>query len=338
MMKTPLPKIFFQNVHNYKSEAMNSFLCESPFHTIHLMLPRVIQHNDSVLQILDSETNQYVMTRKIPLTCLLEETFINSFVKKGHLWVQTIEADGNFDNFVSIRPPGTVLLSVTRRFYQKLGIHGNLCSTHQQGDKYEISIDLTSPLCQPGKKDYDKMYDKLQKNELFFNLILKWIPTEPLVCSSSVQDYFQSKGFDCRLCESRCLFSEMRSAPLPKLDFCKPLDNNLESCSAEEALEWIGAQVCGLQWDEESLGNVVFPSPANPASFYYGQWRSMFAPDIVHDLLPKISEILEGSSIPYAVVFAHRFQDSWKENMKFNCDKMSCIVLFPKSRCWLFKN
>lgn len=65
----------------------------------------------------------YYEVKNLPVSRLLENDFLSTFIRKGHLEARTIGTWREVDQFVSL-DSGLLTLSVDRDTYQELGLDG----------------------------------------------------------------------------------------------------------------------------------------------------------------------------------------------------------------------
>lgn len=87
---------------------------------------------------------EYYRIEQLPLSEIIEKKFIDSFIKKGHLTLLSVDTKIDVDDCVCVTPDGYLVLSLNKKVYEELGVEGKVShfavKTKERYSKYFISI------------------------------------------------------------------------------------------------------------------------------------------------------------------------------------------------------
>ncbi|KAG2457991.1 RPP40 protein, partial [Polypterus senegalus] len=78
----------------------------------------------SELNALVNSFEKYYLVKNVPVYELVEQQFIDRFVKKGSVYALSYNTQIDQDNTVALLPTGTLILSVDKDTYEELGLEG----------------------------------------------------------------------------------------------------------------------------------------------------------------------------------------------------------------------
>ncbi|XP_057335528.1 ribonuclease P protein subunit p40-like [Microplitis mediator] len=147
------------------------------------------------------EDTDYYKIIELPVHELINQEFIEAFVKKGELTLLSSEKNLSTENCISVTPTGYLILSLLAADYQELGLEGSPTFFSRQPTRFIIKINLKEDSFVPGKNKYERVKKCLENNfKHKFDVILSWDPPEDKLCPSSVALWFNNHGYKTFLC------------------------------------------------------------------------------------------------------------------------------------------
>ncbi|KAG8228824.1 hypothetical protein J437_LFUL008320 [Ladona fulva] len=92
-------------------------------HSVSVVLPDTLLVPESLIKSLSGNCDYYKV-QDFPLTVLLHEEFLNSFIRSGSLTALSIGTRIDCDNCLAITSSGHLVLSLLKEFYEEFGIEG----------------------------------------------------------------------------------------------------------------------------------------------------------------------------------------------------------------------
>lgn len=312
-------------------------------HAVSVIIPESERIPDEIEQLLNVQPH-YVI-QNLPASKLISEEFIEAFVKRGSLYMLSHEQSIDTKSCVALLPTGILLLHITKDLYQELGLVGQVSKFHSKTQmKYVVRIDLTAPLFQPGKKNFERVkWCLTERLNLSFNFLVTWMPNDSSICPSSIESYFTSLGFSVSLGDVYKVQhrTRMHSVPILESSSLDPTDN---SCGFLEAYEWLGVVACGCDYGsvEDYVNTLSCPEPCKRQKVSHLKLSSFFAPQQIVSAVNFLSDWVRKSSVPWASFTVHGFMDSPVSSSEIehgyhtNGDNLYTIIVFSDTKYWLY--
>ncbi|XP_059163539.1 ribonuclease P protein subunit p40-like [Physella acuta] len=280
---------------------------------------------------------------QLPLYRLIEMPFLQTFVKKGAMYVLSINTQLDTDNCVSITPTGQMLLSLTKDTYEELGLQAETQS-HQQKktNKFVVAINLLEESFRPGKKGYEKtMWCLKDRLDLIFDFHISWEPHDDNICSSSVGVYFVGKCKEVKRLDPHRTSRIETSVLCPRLDAQHPTGSD-SGCHYRDVFEWMGALACNVPLPTEVdnyVSSLLAPEPnANCPRCCVFQASGFITPKTilnVWNIIRSHSDQFENYPV---CLMVHGYSDSPVNKNQFysSRDNFYSLALFDEDQCWSF--
>ncbi|KAG0144182.1 hypothetical protein CROQUDRAFT_80271 [Cronartium quercuum f. sp. fusiforme G11] len=128
--------------------------------------------SDNVIELL-SNINSYQLSSNFDISLFLHPEVARNYLRSGSLVALSIpELPG--DDVFGIDGFGKIHLRLNRSTYESLGIVGRPSKFGPSKQYYMVEIDMRLESMRNGKKQYDRIYNKLQKFPL--NAFMSWLP------------------------------------------------------------------------------------------------------------------------------------------------------------------
>lgn len=273
------------------------------FHGVTAVLPGV--GIDSELSDEGLNDSYYYKVNQLPLHCLLEPVFFQTFVKQGKLIAQSIDT-WEVDQSVVLNSDGTLKLSVDKDLYQELGLIGQpelkLC---RQSAKYIVTIPLLDKGFSVESKFFKRVLWCLKNHqlELQFNWIMKWKPHNEETCPSSLAAYLDFRGYSVIQCKTQFEKRQMLNVLVPQLN---GKQGSTEIC---DLLEWSAAAALNIQCSGSFASSLTCPKPnSRVKEVTVLKWRGFLTREDVESLIVRLTN--HHQSLSWLNINLHSFDES----------------------------
>ncbi|KAK7159093.1 hypothetical protein R3I94_005434 [Phoxinus phoxinus] len=255
----------------------------------------------------------YYLVRNLPVYELLEETFLESLVKKGNFYALSYNTKIDEDNSIALLSSGQLILSLDKDTYEQLGLEGRPSQyNHKKAMRFVVSLDLTDKSLTPGTKRYQRVLSSIKHRlPLRYDFLLTKYNTgadEDKILSKLLSQYTYE--------EHKSAFSHhtLKNIPCPTLN---PLDiqGKTLSCDPHHFLEWLGAVNLDISCENAAdsfLSTYVCPEPKSSANqALLCTVTGFISPENVFLLLQELRQYFdEPKFTPWVSLTVHGFVDS----------------------------
>ncbi|XP_033626617.1 ribonuclease P protein subunit p40-like [Asterias rubens] len=364
-------RIFESSLFTHKNSRHTACIRDHFFnHAVEIFLPGLASEPDGI-KVANPDHQMYYIIKKLPLVEIVNEEFIQTFLKTGSFYGLSI---GHIDthSVAAILPTGKLILSVSKDLYEELGLEGKPCQFEKprKVTKYNVEINLTAESFCKGKKHYERVQWCLKERlDMTFDILLAWQPNDTTKSLDPLSTFWNNK-YECHQVEQKQHRLIMRDLTIPVIDSSmfttspsksskehlttngsgqRDEDCQIRSCEASEVYEWLGAIACECKCSDSCDGfvsNYVCPTPSQKvAGALCQRWTGFITPDTILNMLDALRIEIERGFMPWASLTVHGFQDSpvsWstKEHgfHKFG-DNLYTFFIFPnEQRYWLLMN
>ncbi|XP_074600684.1 ribonuclease P protein subunit p40-like [Brevipalpus obovatus] len=295
-----------------------------------------------------SKQFRYFLIQSCPLHLLTHPIFFNSYVRKGKLFACSINCDLILEDCVSLSS-GLLTLSLIDMTYRRLGLIGHrstLVRDKKLIQKYIVEIDLNSKLIDDtSTKYFQRTFRLLRNSGLKFDFLLKWEPEDERFSSLSIVKFFEwvrknpgpdgahlLENGDCEnlkinLCQPK-VHREYRKRVICPATLCDtsqeailldPLADSSKKCKEIpdfETIDWIGAQLAGVNMDENHIDSDVSDFFLKNSSTHcldsvnVFQYSGFFTSTDLLTIISSANSLVEKSNLPFVAVVALGFENS----------------------------
>ncbi|XP_015930946.2 ribonuclease P protein subunit p40 isoform X1 [Parasteatoda tepidariorum] len=307
-----------------------------PFHSVHLLLSSSETLVDDFKTILLSDESNYFFAQKVPASSLIHESFIENFVRTGLLCALSQSNNGDVGNLVTITASGKLVVQLENNVAGYLSLLREKSSNHhfKEAKSHQIYfINISSNDFSPGKKLHETVSSELQKiDHIKFDLLLKWIPRGD-VCCESLREYFESKGYECHPCQPQYKPEIKFDVPIPQLNF-----ESMDQTLVESALEWVGAQVCGVEYADESdayASKFHVPELSEKGKLHIYSFQGFYTSSEINKALQIAKSCFSKiPNLPFITLMLSGYQQCYVDSQEFgkfiSADKLICIFISPQ--------
>ncbi|KAK9510265.1 hypothetical protein O3M35_005087 [Rhynocoris fuscipes] len=299
-------QIYWQSTLN--SDSLDNLVQKHSFnHSVSALFPDTLNLPPDILNCLNVDTVYYKISN-LPVSEFVDYLFIEAFINRGELTALSIDNLLDIDNCAAITPFGLLVLSLNKDLFQELGIDkGPAVDLVKCSEKKHLLINLKETRFKPGKKNYDRIWNRLRKTKhLTMNFVLAWEPNEDKVCPSSIAAYFHKKGY---------LIEECIPSRSNRVDYNVRIP--LDSTDPVELFEWFGLQALGFKEysdpaHQEFLSSYVGTDDMDTVGqAVFIQWIGLFPTRKVQKFLNALRKYInEVPSIPFIGMHVQGFDDS----------------------------
>lgn len=240
-------------VNNWKSfscdqkDKRSRFTKSELLESIQIFLPNTLRVPDSILSTLTNDSEFYKVERKFQLETLLEESFINNFVKKGKLNISSV---GDLEeNRVSLTPDGTFSLTLNNQLGERnIQLKSFFTKVQELNSSQAVfQLNLCKVTLKKSRKDEFKECLKLIK--INSPVVICWESPDVSVCPSSIASFVEEAGMEVTV--STPVLEQLRSYNLllPLVD--NDIYTDWDAEHLKEVEDWLGAVSLGADLGEE---------------------------------------------------------------------------------------
>ncbi|XP_028659781.1 ribonuclease P protein subunit p40 isoform X2 [Erpetoichthys calabaricus] len=265
----------------------------------------------SELNALVNSFEKYYLVKNVPVYELVEQQFIDRFVKKGSVYALSYNTQIDQDNTVALLPTGTLILSVDKDTYEELGLEGKSSQySHKAVMRYVITVDLKSLV--PGTaKNKRVMWALKEKLLVKCDFLIMW--NSPGDEDFSLSTHFEK--YQCKEHAPAVSTKVLRDLPYPVIQSCDLRGNPEKSCDASEFMEWLGAVTSEIECNNEAsnfLSTFCCPEPSSVMEkAYLCTVTGFLLPENICKLLEQLCHYFdEPKFAQWTSLTVHGFADS----------------------------
>lgn len=318
-------------------------------HTVQLVLPGLTRVPEDVNTLMAAQ--EYHVVQNVPVKDLVSWDFVQTFARQGKLHLLSVNTSMSDGNCMAVTPEGQLWLSLQEDAFHGTGLeYSHLTSSSKGYRVYGSMIDLRKGCFRPGKKNYERVRQSLQRcGDLVVDVAVCWEPPAepPSLPSLSAEGHFSHGGYVVVACKpsfrSAVEFTQAVPAALETLDLV---------CEALLPVhEWVGAIVCGVasrdpeSIDDEFVSSYHCPQPSTEVSrLFVADWRGFFTPTCVIQLLSLLRHCMVREELPFFCLVLHRFDDDptlpfdKHRSLLLRRSSELSIVCAPNGRYCLFRS
>ncbi|XP_046826355.1 ribonuclease P protein subunit p40-like [Vespa crabro] len=311
-------------------------------HVVSFIFPESNNIPDSVKNCI-SDDSDYYKIKDLHTSELLNQEFIEAFIKKGELTLLTIGNKIDLCNTIAVTPNGILIISLIREDFQKLGLEGNDSAfDYKTNTRNVVKIDLTANHFVPGKKNYERVKIALEKHlDLIFDVILIWEPPDEKTCPSSVAAWFHEHGYNVSLCRQKVSQRTEYRVNIPTV---------IDGFIVNDFFEWLGVFSISGEINNEKTSKYVSTYECPKPNILvdqvnYLQYTGFFSNRRIIQIYNAMREYVPlQNNLPWCSFHVQGFSDSpvsWdlKEHTFFTDGDNSYTVLFcPNAKCIIRKS
>ncbi|GCC30884.1 ribonuclease P protein subunit p40 [Chiloscyllium punctatum] len=287
---------------------------------------------------------EYYLVKQLPLHQMLEPEFVNTFVKKGFLYVLSYNTRIDQDNCIALLPTGKLILSVDKDTYEELGLEGQPSMySHKAVVRYNITVSIRDATFVPGARRYNRvMWALKEKKPLRFDFLMKWHSSGGQ--EANLVSYF--KEYECKVYNPKVSTRILEDIDSPVLLSKELKGKDSESCSSQEFLDWLGAIFSNIDCNNQAdnfLSTYCCPWPStvlDKACLY--TISGIIIPEEINLILDQLRLYFEEPKLAQWVsMTVHGFADSpvsWGESehgYHKGGENLYSFVLFSNQDYWL---
>lgn len=255
----------------------------------------------------------YYLVRDLPVYHLLEETFLESLVKKGNFYALSYNTNIDEENAIALLSSGQLILSLDKDTYEQLGLEGRpSLYNHKKAMRFVVTLDLTDKSLTPGTKRYQRVLSSLKDRlPLRYDFLLTKYNTgsdEDQTLNKLLSQYSHE--------EHKPAFSHhtLKNIPCPTL-YPSDIQGKTLSCDPHHLLEWLGAVNLDISCENAAdsfLSTYVCPEPQSSISqALLCTVTGFISPENVFVLLQELRQYFdEPKFTPWISLTVHGFMDS----------------------------
>lgn len=259
---------------------------------------------------------QYYKVSDCPVSVLLEDDFIENFVRRGSLCCISIGRCCVIDNCFSITQDGVLALHVNEPTYQCLGLQGKRASHNS----YEIRIALRDKL-------HPRVKESVKKLETF-DLNMSWEPHDASLCPSSLAKYLFDADISVAVRDPKVKHLDSASITrIPSIWHTEP----------SEVLEWLGMvwHGCDLTPEHPYVSTYTVPqSEADVPSqrIAMTQGTGCFSPGVLQRVCQLLAEHTQSRDIAHywSALTMHAYKDSIDGEHTYQCHDSSITIFISR--------
>uniref|UniRef100_A0A069DTE0 Putative ribonuclease p 40 subunit like protein n=1 Tax=Panstrongylus megistus TaxID=65343 RepID=A0A069DTE0_9HEMI len=310
-------------------------------HSICAVFPDTLNLPSDVSECFSFSTEYYKISN-IPVSEFVDNVFIEAFVKRGELTALSLDTLLDIDNCAAVTPRGILVLSLTKAVFQELGVDkGPAVDLIKQmvSQKIQLHINLKNSCFKPGKKNYDRIHNRLKKmKQLTMTFVLSWESDNAKVCPSSIAAYFHKRGY---------VVEECFPSKTNRIDYNVKLPS--ESSDPDEMFEWFGLYALGAgeypdPFHQEFLSTYPGMDMETVGQILFIQLTGLFTTRKVGKILNELRKYMDTrASIPFIGLHVQGFDDapvSWdnKANHFLTCgDNNYSFILYSNGNASIMK-
>jgi len=222
--------------------------------SIQIFLPNTLRVPNNIIVALTNDSEFYKVERNFPLCELLEEDFINNFVKQGKLNISSI-GDPE-ENHVYLTPDGTFCLKLNNHLCESIIQLKSFFTKVQELNSSQTIFELDVCKTVFKKSRRDKFKECLKLVKITCPVIIIWEPPEVSTCPSSVASYLEQQGVEVMSVSPSLEQLRRYNLLLPLVD--NDLYTDWDAAHLQEVEDWLGALSLDADVGEEGLQS---PSP-----------------------------------------------------------------------------
>ncbi|BES88984.1 Ribonuclease P 40kDa (Rpp40) subunit [Nesidiocoris tenuis] len=307
-------------------------------HSVWLLFADTFAVPQDIKEVLTVDTTYYKIS-DLPIYRLVEQNFINAFVKTGETTLLSVDRHLDTDSVFALTPDGFLILSLSRDEFLSLGIEKSPAVSvieQQKDNKFHIQINLKESCFVRGKKNYERVLSRLKLAvHLRGTFVCCWEPPDENTCPSSLAHYFD------RICDLQVDECNLRSDQRVHYGVSLPQPTT----SHAEVFEWLAFQSmgfnqnCGIT-DMEYLSSYTGPETSKKtAPLCVLSWTGLITANRLLTLFERIKKYINTrASIPLIGVQIIGFDDapiSWKLDIHYrltNGDNNLALAIFGNGK------
>uniref|UniRef100_UPI00358E266E ribonuclease P protein subunit p40 isoform X1 n=1 Tax=Myxine glutinosa TaxID=7769 RepID=UPI00358E266E len=295
---------------------------------------------------LPSELPPYYIVNGLPLTVLLQEDFIENFVRQGSVYALSYDTRIDQDDSFSLLPTGSLLLSLQKDTYETLGLQGKpSVYAGRKPLRYVVNIDLTSPTFKAGKNNYERAIWALGENlSLKFNVLMAGKGSGET--DHSLAEFLTPFGGRPVLPEF--LTQTVLPQSCPTLHSNQLSGQDMVGCGAIELFDWLGAVTAGISCSNPPDGypsSLGCPEPnEHIEQGFLLNLTGLITPETVIELLQRVRNFFsEPKFATWAALTVHGFADvpvAWgtgEHGFHKGGENLYTFVVFVDGSYWLLR-
>ncbi|XP_051557039.1 ribonuclease P protein subunit p40 [Myxocyprinus asiaticus] len=285
----------------------HSFNCK-----ISLLIPECAILPADISRVINN-FSPYYLVRDLPVHELLQETFLETVIKKGNFYALSYNTKIDEDNTIALMSSGQLILSLDKDTYEQLGLEGRpSLYNHRKAMRYVVTLDLTDKTLVPGTKRYQRVLSSLKDRlPLKYDFLLTKHNTGAHDDTTIYQLLSQYTHV-----EHKPAFSSqtLKNLPCPTL-YPSDLQGTTLSCNPHHFLEWLGAVNLDINCENAAdsfLSSYVCPEPQSSVSqALLCTITGFISPEDVYVLLQELRKYFDEPKLtPWLSLTVHGFMDS----------------------------
>ncbi|KAL1475864.1 hypothetical protein MTO96_019089 [Rhipicephalus appendiculatus] len=285
-------------------------------HSVQLLLPGLSQIPKDVQCLMAAQ--DYHVVRDVRAKDLVAWDLVKNFVRQGKLHLLSLNSSIPYGNCVAVTADGELHLSLQEEVFRVSGLEGSRSTGSSKGHNvFESVIDLQKQCFHPGKNNYKRMLDSLERcgSLVGQDVAVVWesIPEHASLSPSSIARYFIQCGHTVIPCKPRyssaTQFCQAVPTALTTLE-------HIEEDAYVPIYEWLGAIAAGVVYRdhkdarEEFISSYHFPGTSTEVSkLFVANWKGFFTPTCAIKLLLLLRQCMVQEELPFFGLVLHRFDD-----------------------------